>query len=56
MQTVKAGLSRLGGWAGRHKKLLIALAILVVLAGGLAVWKLRARLPPPARPSNTCAP
>ena len=43
MQTVKAGLSRLGGWAGRHKKLLIALAILVVLAGGLAVWKLRAR-------------
>lgn len=43
MQTVKAGLSRLGGWAGRHKKLLIALAILVVLAGGLTVWKLRAR-------------
>ena len=43
MQTVKAGLSRLGGWAGRHKKLLIALAILVVLAGGLSVWKLRAR-------------
>lgn len=43
MQTVKAGLSRVGGWAGRHKKPLIVLAILVVLAGGLAVWKLRAR-------------
>ena len=43
MQTVKAGLSRVGGWVGRHKKPLIVLAILVVLAGGLAVWKLRAR-------------
>lgn len=43
MQRIKAGFGRVGGWAGRHKKLLIALVVLVVLAGGLAVWKLRAR-------------
>ena len=56
MQTVKAGLSRLGGWAGRHKKLLIALAILVVLAGVWPFGSCGPGLPPPARPSNTCAP
>lgn len=43
MQTVKTGLGRLAGWAGRHKKVLIALAVALVLAVGAGAWKLRAR-------------
>ncbi len=49
MQTVKTGLGRLGHWAGRHKKIGIALAVVLVLAAGAFAWKARARSAAPGQ-------
>ena len=49
MQTVKTGLGRLGHWAGRRKKIGIALAVVLVLAAGAFAWKARARSAAPGQ-------
>ena len=42
MQRIKTGFSALRGWVSRRKKALIALILVLAVAGGLLVWRVRA--------------